>query len=813
MTDCFHCGLPIPADEHHTVTIDGERRPVCCAGCAAVAQLIAGSGLDAFYRHRTASAPRPDVAAPDAMRWAWLDRDSARRRWLTEARDGRVSATLAIGELRCSACAWLIEHGLGDLAAVDSVQVNPANGRAQVVWDVTAMPFGELMAQIEALGYRPAPADSGDAQAEFVAERRGHLKRLALAGLGMMQVMMYAAALYAGAFQGMAAEFRHYFWWVSLLVATPVVFYSGAPFFRAAWRGLRAGRPGMDLPVSLAVGGAWAASTWATFTGSGEVWFDSATMFVFFLTLGRFLEFSARRRSGEALARLAGARPETARRLGSTGEETVPAEELETGDRIRLVAGERIPADARLLDGRLSVDESLLTGESEPVTHGPGDSVTGGSLCVNGSAEARVLRPLAEGTLSGIRRLMARAQLERPPLARLADRIASWFVIVVLVVASVAGAAWWWMAPAEAPRVVLSILVVTCPCALSLATPAALAAATGRLARDGLLITGAGALETLAGLNAVVFDKTGTLTLGHPVITEIRTFGDLAEPRALGLAAALEAHSSHPLARAFSGSQPAGSVTEFRNEAGAGIEGRINGRLYRLGQAGFAAAAAATSLPAVESWLVLGDGRRMLAAFQVRDSLRPEAAATVSSLRAAGLDPQLVSGDAAGAVARVAGAAGIAEWHARQSPDDKLMRLRRLQAEGCRVAAVGDGVNDGPLLAGADVGIAMGGGAALTQQHADAVLMGHRLGALAQGIATARQARRIIHQNLAWAVFYNAIALPLAMAGLLAPWMAAVGMSASSLVVVGNALRLQRQHHGTCLSADDERWLERTVTP
>lgn len=789
---CHHCGEALPPGPELTVCIKGQVRPVCCPGCQAVAQFIADSGLAAFYAHRTEPAPRPAAAAADTSAWRHLDRAAAHRRWLREEAGGRVAAELLIENLRCGACAWLIENSLLRLPGVHAVQVNPASGRAEVIWDLARLPFSELMARIRQLGYHPAPADSTEADAALRRERRDRLKRLAVAGLGMMQVMMYALGLYIGAFRDMDPAFRHYLHWVSLLVATPVVFYSGAPFFRNAWRGLRTGRPGMDLPVSLAVGGAWAASTWNTLTGSGEVWFDSATMFIFLLTLGRFLEFAARRKAGEAQGRLARLQPEHARRLTAGGEEKVNVEELRAGDRVRLQPGEPVPADARILRGEAELDEALLSGESTPRRRGPGQTVTGGTLCLDGGAVAEVLRPAAEGVLAGIRRLVARARSERPPLARLADRLASLFVLAVLGVALLAGLAWWQIDPARAPEVVLAVLVVTCPCALSLATPAALTAATGALARRGVLITGAEALETLARADTVVFDKTGTLTLGHPVVTELRILGPIGSAELLALAAALELASAHPLARAFAVIPPAGPVTAFRSIAGQGIEGRVRGRLLRLGRPGFAAGKDITAGLPGDDWLVLADGEQALGAFRVRDGLRPGAGALIGQLRALGLAPVLLSGDAPEPVAEAAGRLNITDWQARQSPADKLARIRGLQAAGRRVAAVGDGMNDGPLLSGADVGIALGEGAALARRSADVVLLAGRLDRLPEAVRSARRSLRVIRQNLAWALLYNALALPLAVAGLLAPWMAALGMSASSLIVVGNALRLQR---------------------
>ncbi len=623
------------------------------------------------------------------------------------------------------------------------------------------------------------------------------LKRLAAAGLGMLQVMMLAVALYAGEHYGMDPGIRDFLRWVSLIIAAPVVLYAAQPFFRNAWGDLRRRQLGMDVPVGLAIGSALGASAWATVTGAGEVYFDSAVMFTFFLLTGRFLEMRARHRAGEAAEALVRLLPASATRIGGDDDATVPVSDLRAGDRVRVRPGETVPADAEVVEGTSAIDESLLTGESLPKARGPGDAVVGGTVNRESPLVLRVTRVGADTVLSAIQRLLDRAQSQKPRVAQLADRVAAWFVGGLLILAAGVGAAWYVEAgAAQAFTIVLAVLVVTCPCALSLATPAALTAATGSLTRIGFLVTRGHALETLARATRVVFDKTGTLTEGRVHLAETVPLGEISKERALAVAAALERASEHPLARAITDAAPRGpAASDVTSRPGYGVEGTIEGKRYRAGGPDFVAELSKkkVELPAADeaaTWVVLGDETGPIARFRMEDRIRLEAARAVARLRDLGLEVELLSGDREGAARATASALGIETVRGGASPEGKLARLRELESQGEIVAMVGDGVNDAPVLAGAPVSIAMGEGTELAQASADVVLLSGRLTRLAEGIATARRARGVIAQNLTWAVLYNAVALPLAALGWVAPWMAAIGMSASSLAVVTNALRL-----------------------
>jgi Cu2+-exporting ATPase len=800
---CFHCGLPVPSGTHYVAVIDGQRQPMCCHGCAAVAEAIVAAGLSDFYRHRTAPSRRAEDLIPEPLRGLELyDRPDLQQSFV-RAESGHVrEAALILEGIVCAACVWLSERHVSALPGVLEFRVNYSTHRARVRWDERRIKLSEILAAIAAIGYIAHPFDPSRQEALQKRERAVALRRLAVAGLGSMQVMMLAVGLYVGEHQGMEEWIREFLRWICLLLTVPVVAYSALPFYTAAGRDLRNRQLGMDVPVSLAILAAFAASVWYTWQGGGEIYYDSVTMFVFFLLAGRFLEMTARHRAGQISEALVRILPATATRLDSTGAEAVvPITELMPGDRVLVRPGETIPADGRLEEGASSVDESLLTGESLPVPRRGGEALIGGSVNVESPLVMRVEKVGADTVLSAIVRLLDRAQGEKPRLARLADRIAGWFVAAVLVVAVVVLAAWWASSDFDtAFRVTLSVLVVTCPCALSLATPTAIVAATGALTRLGVLTTRGHALETLARATHVIFDKTGTLTYGRPQVVAVEPVDGLDPRNCLVLAAALERGSEHPVGRALA--EAAGSAiptaTDLRNTPGSGIEGRIGGRRYRVGRPDFAAAPSGvaaperTGLDAASTWVALGDETGLLAWFQLTDALRPGAAAVAAALQVRGLKVELLSGDRPQAVAHVARELAIATAEGSLSPQRKLERLRELQRQGAVVAMVGDGVNDAPVLAAAQISLAMGSGTQLAHATADMILLSERLEHLVHGVDMARWTLVIMRQNFAWAIGYNLVALPLAAGGWLTPWMSAIGMSFSSLLVVANALRLRR---------------------
>ncbi|HRZ52424.1 MAG TPA: heavy metal translocating P-type ATPase [Candidatus Contendobacter sp.] len=800
---CFHCGLPVPPGTHYAVVIDGQRQPMCCHGCEAVAEAIVAAGLTDFYRHRTAPSRRAEDLIPEQLRGLELyDRPDLQKSFVRAEGEHVREAALILEGIVCAACVWLNERHVNRLPGVLEFRVNYSTHRARLRWDEQHIKLSDILAAIAAIGYVAHPFDPNRQEALQKRERSVALRRLAVAGLGSMQVMMLAVGLYVGDYQGMEDWIREFLRWICLILAVPVVTYSAQSFYQGAWRDLRRRQLGMDVPVSLAILAAFLASVWHTWQGSGEIYYDSVTMFVFFLLTGRFLEMTARHRAAQISEALVRMLPATATRLNAANEEEiVPIAELAPGDRVLVRPGETLPADGRIIEGASSVDESLLTGESLPLPRQVGEALIGGAVNVDSPLVMRVEKVGADTVLSAISRLLDRAQSEKPRLALLADRIAGGFVAALLIVAAVVLAAWWSLSDFDtAFRITLSVLVVTCPCALSLATPTAIVAATGALTRIGLLTTRGHALETLARATHVIFDKTGTLTFGRPQVAAVETVGGLEARRGLALAAALERGSEHPVGRALA--EAAGEMiplaTDVHNTPGSGIEGWIEGRRYRVGRPEFVAALSQSAvsgrddLDAASTWVALGDETGLLAWFQLTDTLRPGAAAAVKALQARGLTVELLSGDRPDAVAHIAREVGIATATGGLSPQDKLDRLRELQRQGAVAAMVGDGVNDAPVLAAAQVSLAMGSGTQLAHATADMILLSEKLECLVNGVDMARRTLTIMRENFAWAIGYNLIALPLAAGGWLTPWMSAIGMSGSSLLVVLNALRLRR---------------------
>ncbi|MCK9488019.1 MAG: cadmium-translocating P-type ATPase [Xanthomonadales bacterium] len=785
---CYHCGDALPVQPVRT-WLDAAERAMCCPGCAAAAAWIRDAGLDDYYRLRTASGQRIDADA-GADLGAWDRQDLLASHVRTHGDEHQI--TLLIEGIACAACAWLIGRALPRLPGVIEADANAVTGRLHLRWRPGQVPLSAIVRQLHALGYRPHLASGEAAEQARRAERRDLLKRLAVAGLGAFQAMMLAEALYLDFHNTMELATRDFFRWFTFLVSTPVVFYAGQPFLSGMVRELRMRRFGMDTLIASSVLIAYVASLIETIRGGPHVWYDAAVMFVLFLLLARYLERMARQRAQSAVDALARAQPVLAWQERADGSRAqVPLNELAAGDIVHVRAGEAVPADGILLDTVAELDEALLTGESQPVPHTPGDTLWAGSLAVAQPLRMRVARTGQETLLSHLVHLVERAQAQRPRLAQLADRIASWFVVGLFSAAAIVAVVWSQTVPERAFEVTLAVLIVSCPCALSLALPAAIAAGHARLAGLGVLVLGDDALTRLTGIDTVIFDKTGTLTQGRLELRDTVTFDDLDADQARTIAAALEHGSSHPIGQAFAGivAAPAQGIQVV---AGQGVSGRVEGIDYRLGRPGFVAPGAEPD----RDGIFLGDGRRLLARFEVADQARPDAAAAVQALSADGLAVQVLSGDSHDAVAALADSLGIGDWHARQTPEDKLAHVRELQARGHVVAMLGDGVNDAPVLAGADVSIALAAGAPLAHRSADVVLMGSQLQRLPQTLVLARRTRAIMRQNLAWALGYNVLALPFAALGLVTPLLAAVGMALSSLLVTGNALRISRDRPG-----------------
>ena len=776
---CHHCGEALPAAPARLL-LEGAPRLFCCDGCAAAAQWIRTADLGDYYRLRSAPAARVGTEPVDLAAW---DREEVLAEHARDIEGGREITLLTDG-MRCAACAWLVDRVLAREPGVIEAGANAVTGRIRLAWDPALTPLSQPLQRLVALGYRPYLA-AGEAREQARRKARNRdLVRIGIAGLGSMQAMMFAEALYLDFGNDMSLPTRDFFRWITFLVSTPVVFYAGWPFLAGAWRELRHRRLGMDTLIAGSVLLAYFASVFETLRGGAHVWYDAAVMFVFLLLGARMLEQRARGIASAQVDALARARPAFATRQRDDGSrETVPVSALANDDIACVAAGEVVPADGLLLEPA-RFEEALLTGEPHPVAKAAGDRVFAGTVCREQPARLRVTGTGSATRLSQLAGLVEQAQAQRPVLARRAERVAHYFVAGLLLAALLVYLGWRLHDPARAFEVTLALLVISCPCALALAVPTALAVAHGALARLGVLAVRDNALEQLARVTDVVFDKTGTLSDGRPRLAGIEVFPGIDEDYALRIAAALERDSTHPIASAFADSADALQARQVRAVPGRGIEGRVDDRPWRLGQAGFATGGAD------DGRLWLGDGERAFARFSLRESEREDAREAIDALRAQGLRVHLSSGDGEAAVQRFATRLGIDAAHARQSPEDKLAFVRGLQAQGRVVAMVGDGLNDAPVLAGADVSLALGEGAALAPRAAHLVLTGRSLARVPQAIGIARRTRQVVRQNLGWALGYNLLALPLAAAGLVTPWLAALGMAVSSLLVTLNALRL-----------------------
>ena len=736
-----------------------------------------------------------------------------RQEWLRFSQQQKTTEANGINEcweshvviqgMHCAACAFTVEEALLAVPGVRSVEVNAATHRAKVVWSAEVVKPSQWMAAIAKAGYGALPAaDSSLRQARHEEGRRA-LWRWLVAGFCMMQVMMYAYPAYVAGEGDIMPDMVFLLRWASWVLTLPVVLFSCGPFFSNAMRDIRAQRVSMDLPVALGMVITFLLSSIATFEPEGvfgaEVYYDSLTMFVFFLLTGRWLELRVRDRTAGALEALMNRLPESVERQLPHGEfERVAVRRVMVGDVIRVSPSESFPVDGVILQGQTLADEALLTGESRPQARGVGDAVVAGSHNLSGIVTVRVVQ-VGEGTqFSQIVSLMENASLQKPRLAQLADRVAKPFLIGVLVLAVLSALYWWPTNPGHALMVAVAVLVVTCPCALSLATPAAMLAAAGNLARHGVLVRNLQALESLAEIDTVIFDKTGTLTQDGQRITQVVTAEGVTPDYALGLAAALAKHSLHPLSRALvkahevSGQVAAPEARDVHETIGLGLEGHVAG-LLRLGSATFCMSTT-KGIPeeAQVCQVHLSTENEWMASWQLSEDVRSDAVQTVQALKKLNVDVWLLSGDRPESAQHVAQEVGISQAFGACTPQDKLSRMQAAQSQGARVAMVGDGLNDGPVLAGAHVSMAFGNAVPLAQSTSDLVLMGGSLLVVAQSVKLARQTLRVVKQNLVWAAAYNALCVPLAVVGWLPAWLAGLGMALSSLWVVLNSLRLTK---------------------
>ena len=793
--ECKHCLLPVGK---HDAVYSGEGKNelvFCCRGCRGIYQLVNQGGLHHFYNQRQGWTSGPPITAE-------LDLEPFIER-VEELKDDQSQVDFTVTGIRCASCVWLIEKAVARIEGVLNCRVNYATHQARILWDNSRTTLEQILATIQSFGYQPQPKISDQARQR---ESRELIIRFGTASFLAMQLMIYSFALYAGYFQGMDETMRLILQVVAGLVATPVLFYSGAPFFQGALRGLKTFHFNMDSLIALGAGSAYFLSIFQTFRG-GEVYYDTAVMIITLILLGRLIEHGAKRKASQAIHQLSSLAPDKARRCRNLDNpddcEMVSVKTIQKDDLVAVQPGEMIPVDGRVVSGQSEVNESMLTGESLPVNKPEGSTLLSGTMNLNGFLIFRVTETGSNTVLAQIIHSVEEAQARKAPVQKLADRVVGGFVPVVLAVACAAfffamrdhGAA-------EGIIRAVSVLVVACPCALGLATPLAILVGTGRGARYGILYKGGDVLEAGSRVDTVVLDKTGTITSGQMSVRAIKSVrAGWTKERLHRYGASLESRSEHPIARAIvrhkDDFQPA-PVSAFTVHPGFGVEGKIDNQLVRLGSLRFLEQQSGQKIS--QGWdeqpgqtiVYLGDNDGLLGLFSLQDTLRPESARVVAQLKKMKMEIHLVSGDQPLAVSDMGSRAGIQNCLASTMPTEKATFIERLQAKGQSVAMVGDGINDAPALTSAHVGIAVARGTDIAMESCDIVLMREDLHLLPAALILARGTFRTIRRNLVWALGYNIIALPLAFLGLLHPIVCAGAMALSSLCVVGNSLLLKR---------------------
>ncbi len=819
MGSCFHCGLPVDESQAAPeLEVDGKQCVFCCFGCQAVCKAIVDAGLDDYYRHRTEEAVTANQPViPNFLeRVSLYDRPEIQKGFVSQ-QDNGCEAFLLLENIRCPACLWLNEKNLRSLPGVIDVHIDDISQRARVRWDPDVIQLSQILTAITDIGYIAHPYDaSRNAHLQKLRQRRSTEKLIFAGAIGML-VMNFSLATYFMSVPesgGVLPLWISIGRWTSVVLVTLIMAYSGQEFFASAWGDLRNRRLGMDIPVVLGLSFAYVGSLYATISGHGEVYFDSIAMFVFFLLLARRYELGGKLRAADHLDRLARITPKTALRIDDDGSRQVTAvEELLPGDLIRLVPGETVPVDGTISSVSSNFDESLITGEPHPVLRQHGDHVVAGAVNGEQPVDIRVTRTVQASTLSEIQQLVEHGLEQRPYYARLAQQVAGWFVVAILIIA-VATAGYWFYVEAENwLSSVIAVLIVTCPCALALATPVALAVSAGRFMQIGVLPLRMQALDELANSEYFVFDKTGTLTAGSPALSAVHTTGSLSRGQSLSHAAALSADSEHPLAKAVRLNDPGQDaasgqvVTGKHNVPGSGVMADIDGMRWSLGKPGFTRQAFAEAeinlSPEMQALVkdsqlngqlvsLLANANGIQAILTFDDPLRSGVQLMLNRLKDTGVKKfTVLSGDSQASVSNLCDQLGLSDGHGGLSPQDKLSWTRKRQREGHNIVMFGDGINDAPTLAAADASISFSAATDLANASSDFLILGDDPAALAEARHLARITRKNIMQNLAWAAAYNLVAVPFAAAGYIPPWGAAIGMSVSSLVVVMNALRLQ----------------------
>ncbi len=812
--ECFHCGLPLPPDEPFVEQIEGVERHFCCFGCQSVCKVIYEAGLDGFYQRTpdgTLLAPPPEPPKDIAL----FDLDEVQEEFVSELGEERELHLLVEG-IHCAACVWLIERGLSSLPGILKAQVNLANKRLLLRWDNSQVQLSAIIKRLGEIGYAAVPFDPEAAEGTIKRQNRALLFRMAVAGFAMMNLMWISIALYTGADTADGGEFRAMFHWIGFALASLTLFYSGSIFLKGAWAGLRHRHLTMDLPIAIGATATYLYSTYVTISGSevGEVYFDTVVNFIFVILVGRFLEAMSKRHAVAATQRLMDLQPRVATLLLDGIEKIVPIRTVKVDETVLVKAGDKIPADGTVLEGRSSVDESMLSGESEPVRKEAGHSVSAGTVNLHSALTLRVTGTLQDTSLGRIIALVEEAQASKAPIQCMADRIVPWFVLATLTLATLTFLIWVGSGFELALMAATSVLIITCPCAFGLATPMAIAVAAGQGARHGILVKNGEVLETLSHVNHFVFDKTGTLTTGRMQLQQLIPLQGEGEQELLRLAAIVERYSEHSIARAVveAAEQRKLSITAsspegFEGRPGYGVKAAVEGKQVILGtiswlqqngvvlDEGLRKQARALEERATSCIHMAVDGKHS-ALLAIADTLRPDARTLVDGLRAAGIRITLLSGDRQRVADAVAEQLGGMEVIAEVLPQDKDRVISELQEKGEWVAMVGDGVNDAPALIRANVGIAVGSGTDVSMESADIVLMQDELEKVRLATLLSRRTLRTIRQNIGLSLTYNVIMVPLAMAAFITPLFAAIAMPISSLLVIGNAARIRSLFNG-----------------
>jgi P-type Cu2+ transporter len=788
---CFHCNEVVPAGFNFSCEFDGELRQFCCAGCLAVATTIIEGNLADYYRFRTAPAQQAN-AMPAELTAKLAEFDAPEILDDISRQQGALTEIeLSISGISCAACAWLIEKQLKQLPAVHQVNVNSATQRCHLTWQAKDTPLSFILACLARIGYQASPFIADQEEQQFKAELNRFLKRLAVSGIMSMQVMMLAVALYFGDYTGIEPSHQGYLRWISLFLTLPVVLYAALPFVKNAWRGVKSHQLNMDVPVSLAIYYTFFASAYATVVQTGEVYFESVCMFTFLLQLGKFFEYRARSQARDATSNLLRIMPVSATLIKDNQQVVVSAKRLKHGDIILIKPGETIAADGDIISGQSSADESMLTGEYTAITKTTGDRVLAGSVNHDGLLQVKVTDSLAASRLGQIIALQQRTLSQKPAVLQKTDRLARYFVQRLLVIAVATFLLWYfWLDADRAFWVTLSVLVATCPCALSLAAPTAVTCALARLNRRGVLIKNAAVLDVLPELTHIVFDKTGTLTegrfsVGKVMLTDTR----YSQTQVLNLIANLETYSEHPIASAF---QPhlveKISLQQVNITVGGGISGRYQNQQLKVGSAAFCQVA-----PPGNAMVYLCIDDVQIAAVYLQDALRAEVPSLVHSLQKRGYQLVMLTGDSSEQVEILQHRLQFDKVLKGCSPEQKVDEINQLVTTGNKVLMLGDGINDNPGFHAAHVSVTLETGSDLSKNQADVVLLQPSIRLLGDLLAGSQQAQRIIRQNLFWAAGYNLCIIPLAVAGFVSPYIAVIGMSFSSLLVVSNSLRLLKK--------------------